>query len=344
MIDFTQVLLKQVAVHGIGSRSLDEGVRLSKALLSLDDELLRDILVRYFLTPFKSPFFFNFQQADNLVLDSVSELFKSPDTLLEHSARLAEILYDQSEHPRIKPGEFYTVYFEDLVLEGESVQAVGLFKSENKDTFLKVFSKNDSIQLGHDQGISINRLDKGCLIFNTEEEDGYKVCIVDTASAGEEARFWKDLFLKVKPREDKHLHTSSFMKLCGSFCEEMLTEDFNVSRKDQVMIKNRTADYFRNNEKLNVEEFTKEVMEVPEVIEAFNEYKQNFFRKSEIQPFEEFEISPSAVKSTGKTLKSVIKLDRNFHVYVHGSPDYLEKGFDASRNMHYYQLFFNQEL
>ena len=347
MIDFTEATLNRIALHNVGNKTNEESLALSSEPLELRDAFLKDVLIRYFTAPFKSPSFFNFQIAgdDNEVYNAVSEVFQSPGKLFDASVKMATLLYDRSEHPKIKAGEFYMVYFENIVVDEETVNAVGLFKSENKDTYLKVFPKNENFELACDMGININKLDKGCIVFNSEKEEGYRLCIVDAVSGGgEEARYWKDAFLNVKYREDKFHHTSNFMKLCADFCEEVLTEDNQVAKRDQVMIKNRTADYFKNNDKFNVEDFTKEVMEVPEVIESFNEYKQNFFKKGDIQPFEEFEISPEAVKQTKKMFRNILKLDKNFHVYIHGNHDCIQKGFDPEKNMNYYQLFFNQEL
>ena len=56
-----------------------------------------------------------------------------------------------------------------------------------------------------------------------------------------------------------------------------------------------------------------------------------------------FDISETAVKKQSKNFKSVIKLDKNFHVYVHGDTKFLEKGFNEEVNMNYYRLYFKEE-
>ena len=40
--------------------------------------------------------------------------------------------------PNIKGGDLFVVYFKDCQLNGETLDAIGLFKSENKSQFLKV--------------------------------------------------------------------------------------------------------------------------------------------------------------------------------------------------------------
>jgi len=42
-------------------------------------------------------------------------------------------------------------------------------------------------------------------------------------------------------------------------------------------------------------------------------------------------------------MKSVVKLDKNFHIYVHGRHDYIERGYDEAKGMKYYKLYFTNE-
>jgi hypothetical protein len=58
---------------------------------------------------------------------------------------------------------------------------------------------------------------------------------------------------------------------------------------------------------------------------------------------DKFDISPPAVKREFKVLKSVIKLDKNFHIYVHGRRDLIERGFDDDKGKKYYKVFFDDE-
>jgi hypothetical protein len=41
--------------------------------------------------------------------------------------------------------------------------------------------------------------------------------------------------------------------------------------------------------------------------------------------------------------KSVLKLDKNFHIYVHGNRQLIERGYDDEKGMNYYKVFFNNE-
>ena len=43
-------------------------------------------------------------------------------------------------------------------------------------------------------------------------------------------------------------------------------------------------------------------------------------------------------------MKSVIKLDKNFHIYVHGGEGLIRKGYDPETGMAFYQLYFTRRI
>jgi hypothetical protein len=278
------------------------------------------------------------------VYQAATAIFENDSDLLSASISIAEQLYDSSSHPMVKPGELYVVQFSNCILGEDKCDAIGIFKSENKERFLKVYHQQNKVfNIGAEEGININKLDKGCIIFNAEKKDGYRVLIVDHANQ-EEAKYWKDDFLQLAPMAGAHLHTKNILKLCSEFCAEMLTEENNVSRQDQMVFKNRTADFFKQRDNFKTDDFEDIVLETPQVIDAFREYKRNYEDRRDVSiPDEEFPISNEAYKQSGKFLKSILKLDKNFHVYVHTKHDLIEKGYDDVRNKHFYKLYFDQE-
>ena len=56
-----------------------------------------------------------------------------------------------------------------------------------------------------------------------------------------------------------------------------------------------------------------------------------------------FEISADAVKKQARVFKSVLKLDKNFHIYIHGDREKIERGVDDSGRK-YYKIYYDQEL
>lgn len=345
MLGFSETILDQIVVHKVGKYN-EGNVRLSNNVLQLDSEL-KDLLSKYFLTPFKSNEYFNFYHESDLNLNEVyhyvSKVFDDPEQIVEQSGNLAKHLYEKSTHPNINGGEFYTVYFQDLSFNNEPVDAIGLFKSETRETFLKVYPNEDNYTIESEQGIDIKKLDKGCLILNQEKEKGFIVASVDKLSKGEDARYWIDEFLRIRQREDEYYHTENVMKMYKDFVVKELPSEYEVAKADQVDLINKSKRFFKETDNFEMEDFTEKVIEDKDIIESFNNYKKVYESENEVQISNEFEISDSAVKKQARVFKSVIKLDKNFHIYVHGNREYITKGYDQKTGMQYYQVFFNEE-
>ena len=195
------------------------------------------------------------KQREEVDRHDVSAVFEQPEQLHAQSVELAKHLYEQSNHPNIKGGEFYVVYFKDCILDGETIDAVGLFKSENKDTFLKVKATNNNFAINSEQGININKLDKGCLIFNTEKDNGYVVAVVDNTNRQMEAQYWIDDFLQIEQREDNYFNTESTLSMYKQFVTEQLPEEYELNRADQAELLNRTMHYFKDREEFALQDF-----------------------------------------------------------------------------------------
>jgi hypothetical protein len=259
------------------------------------------------------------------------------------SAAMAKYLYEKSTHPQIKGGELYVAHFKSVLLEDELVDAIGIFKSESKSQFFKVEQDGNRFRLGQDYGISEERLDKGCLIFNTEESEGYKVCIIDNVSKGEEARYWKDDFLGLAPCNDDYHKTNNFLSLCKSYIKEQMPEEFVVEKTAQIDMLNKSVEFFKKHEAFDFKEFNTEVMQEPLLMQSFERYKGDYEQQHQMTVEERFDISDMAVKKNAKVFKSILKLDKNFHIYIHGNRELIEKGYDEAAKMNYYKIYFREE-
>lgn len=338
--------LQHLAIHYVGNKLQQDGVLLSHQAIDLTEDI-KQLLVPYFISSFKSDEYYNlFHESDislNEVYNYASSIFDNPEELFEKSISFAKHLYEQSAHPKIKGGEFYVAFFKDCIINGETIDALGIFKTENKDTFFQVSSADNNFKIASYQGINISKLDKGCLIFNKDKEKGYIVAIVDNTSKGNDAQYWVDDFLHVRQRQDEYYNTQNTLNLCKNFVVKELPQQFDVSKADQVDILNRSVKFFKERDTFDMNEFANEVIGQLEVIDSFNNYKEEYQRDRDIEIADNFAISDSAVKKQSRGLKSVIKLDKNFHIYVHGNNQYIKKGYDEETGLHYYQLFFKEE-
>ncbi len=346
MIHTENTRIQSLVLHKVGNKSADEGLHLSKDVLQPNQNIL-NLLLHYFVSPFKQEEYFHFHHESGLhmneVYSFVFSIFEDPSTLYEQSVDLAKHLYEQSTHPKIKTGEFYVVYFSDLILDGEVVDGVGLFKSESKETYLKIYPEGDNYTIERDSGININKLDKGCLIFNTEGEDGFVVSAIDNLNRNSDARFWFDQFLQVRQREDKYFHTEQTIALCKNFVMQKLPEEFDVDRPEQAEMLNDSAEYFKGQDNFDLKDYAEQVIRQPEVIDSLMQYKDEYEQVNDLELAESFEISNEAVKKKSRYLRSVIKLDKNFHIYIHGKRDRVKKGIDPETGLNYYQLLFESE-
>jgi hypothetical protein len=336
--------ISSIAIHLVGNKSKEEEVQLSDQLLQPEQEVL-DSLSIYFSKAFESRELFRLSHVNDIQLNevyhSVSKIFDEPAELLSESQKLAKFLYECSEHPNIKSGEFYVAFFEDCQIEGQQARAVGLFKSETKEQFLKVERQAGHFKVETKKGVNIKQLDKGCVIYEVDQEEGYVVSVIDNTNKSSEARYWMDSFLQVKERKDEFHQTKNALDVAQHFIKEELNREFEVSKSEQAELLANSMKFFKTNDNFSVEEFGQEVIGQPEVIEEFKNYRNKFADERGVVFEDEFDISPRAVKKSTKNFKSVIKLDKNFHIYVHGNPNLIT--CEEDENGKFYKIYFREE-
>jgi hypothetical protein len=226
VINYSESYINKLIVHRLGNKSHNEGITVSDELV-FPDEALREILMDYFLKPFTKvtetyEFVHNVDIGYNVVNDLAKYIFNNENVFQERSVDILRHLYDQSNHPHIKTGDLFVVLFNDILLNDELVNAIGIFKSEDKHPFLDVIKQEDSLDLVRQMGISIKKLDKGCLILNTGSEEGARVLSVDNNSY--DAEYWISYFLNIDYIRDSNFETRSYMEMCRSFSEEVIKE------------------------------------------------------------------------------------------------------------------------
>lgn len=343
MLDFSEAILSSLSIHQVGNKANEEGLIISEQEVPINGTIA-PLLTTYFTKPFKPQEFYNFSHKSDLNLNEMyayaKSIFNDKTSLQMQSIHMAKHLYEESNHPNIKAGELYVAYFDNCYLNEELTEVIGIFKSEQKQTFLKVFPEGKSFAVIRDDGIDINKLDKGCLIFNENSEHGYKVLLVDNTNKGDDAKYWREFFLNVKPQEDTFYHTKNYLQMCKNFAHEAFPD---ADKIDQLSLVQDSAKFFKEEDAFDKVSFHEKVLQEPELIEAFEDFKGGFEEKNQMKIYDEFDINSDAVNKMKGAFKSVIKLDKNFHVYVHGNRNNIKRGFDEESNMNFYQLFFKDE-
>lgn len=347
MLDYTNCKIKKISLHQVGNKTNEEELHTSKSPIDSDDDKLQALLKQFFLQPFINPEFyaFSFTNEDhtlNPLYNFATDVFENPRKFHGNTVNIAKHLYELSIHPQIKSGDLFVAHLTNLVLDGEELEAVGIFKSENRQDFIKTSQEEGDFSIEYEDGINIEKLDKGCLIFNTEPENGLKVCIVDRANRSSEAQFWKNDFLMLKPLSDAYHHTKNFLDIAKNYVSKQFAEEFEITKTDQIDLLNKSVEYFKNNENFDKKKFEKEVFQDANVIKSFRNYDETYREDHNLEIDDEFEISTHAVKKQSRIFKSVLKLDKNFHIYIHGNKELIEQGVDNDGRK-FYKIYYNEE-
>lgn len=336
--------ISQLIVHYVGNKLKDEELRLSHQPSALD-EPTHKILWDYITSAFKVPDFYRFDHPAGLEMNQLYQLardiFASPSAITAKSAQIAHLLHEASQHPQVKSGELMVIYFERLRFGQIDAPAVGLFKSEQKQPFLFTEEQESAIDLYSFQGISPGRVDKAALIFDQDEDEGYQVLCVDNLNKGEETKFWFDQFLKIKSRSTGYARTSGIIDATSRFIAQDLQNDEPLERDQALELLQRSKEYFQQHESYEQDAYSEQVFEETAVAERFQQYvRQRDTGDLGLQ--ESFEISPEALRKNQRVFKSVLKLDKNFHIYIHGDRSQIEKGTDPD-GRRFYKLYFEEE-
>jgi hypothetical protein len=346
-MNFHIAALQNISVHYIGNKSSDEGMVLSKEPLELEEEMklkVKDYFLNRFVSVFEKHRFTHPSSLQyNEIYNFAEGIFSGNSSFHLTSVQIAQHLYKHSSHAKIKGGELYLCHFTDCIFENETVEAVGIFKTENKTNYFEVIEKQSRFSIKLKEGIDLSKLDKGCLIFNTGKEDGFHVLIIDSQSRGDEAHYWKDNFLSLTPVNDEFRQTNQFLSLTKKFVTEQIEQEFDVSKTDQIDLLNRSVNYFKKNDSFDKTHFEKEVFQDQGLIKSFREYDQSYRQNNDLELDDQFEISQNAVKRQVRIFKSVLKLDKNFHIYIHGNKELIEKGVEKDGRK-YYKIYYKEEF
>ena len=343
MLDYSNARIAQVVIHFVGNKSKDEPLVLSEQVATVDDDATKLYIKEYFFSSFNFEVCYHFTHESDIMLNELytycSKLFHNPDSLVEISTSIAKHLYSVSTHPNIKKGELYIAFIKDCILDGQLTNAIGIYKSENKDFYINVSSNDNRFSISINSGINPKCLDKGCLIFEHSNGQFNLVYIVD--SNRNDTMYWKDDFLKVAETETSYKKTSAFMNLCKRYVSQLPDTD----KSSKITIINNSLHYFETHDAFNPEEFAEECGMDKKHWQSFQMFlsDNDCFSKSDTQ----FEISKRAVSTVKRSIKSMIKLDSDIEIKIpmkiESIEEIVEKGYDPEKKLHYYKIYYKSE-
>ncbi|TQI72252.1 nucleoid associated protein NdpA [Gramella sp. Hel_I_59] len=333
MINLFNVNIERLYIHKIGNKARLEELFISREPFELTDEI-RPVIKEFFLKPFreKEERYFQFSE------DSELQDFLVPFNM-EMSQDIAQHLYDQSIHPHIKSGELYVCDLQNIEINNEKVSGIGIFKSEMKYDFIQFQKKESRLDAILQEGVNLNKLDKGAIIIATAEP---KVLYMD--SNRYDTKYWVENFLGLEELNDSRAQTKNYLKFCRDFAKDVIrpAED----RKAEISFVNDAFQFFAATDEFEEDVF---VDLVPE--EMHSEFERYQFEKAPVYGFDvsntkKFAIENDAVSEALKKVKGDIELDTGLTIKIDkgtGAAKHLEKGWDEEKQMYYYLSYFNTE-
>lgn len=348
MIKRTKASISKLIIHKVGNK-----FNHSKNVFSEDcvtfDEVTYNLMLSYLLKPFGSlieSYRFNHHADVNLNEINVytTKIFEEDSAFIETSKHIVTHLFEQSNSSQIKTGDVLVCKFQDIQYEDYFTDALGIFKIETKSEFFQTHLEANSYDIYVQKGIANNKLDKGALILNTQDQEGPIILSVDNNNY--DAQYWTKSFLNIKYADDNTQHTKNYLELCGEFSSEVLQPEYGKGEQGSFLAK--TVDYFKENNVVNIENFKEEVFEEDNLLELFEDYKKSYEKEHQVLIRNQFDVSEAVLKKQKKKLKTEIKLDTNIQIKLDvdapdASAEYLERGYDEMKKMNYYKVYFNAE-
>lgn len=332
---------KYATVQMVGNKANGDGISFSSKTedLSFASEFLT-LLVR---NVFKFDVLSQFDYIDSLDLNPtyrfVKTIFEKEDEFVKQSNNLARHLYDQSNHPNIKNGEFYIIYLADCIIDNDSVDGILLLKTEIKDRFLTVANENGNLSIVSQVGISTKHIDKGCFILNTKADDGYILSIVDTSTIKMDGLYWTNNFLYAKKIVNDFQLTRDITSFCSSAIHQIAKQYpekivglAKAARNVALMLQNDGV-------MINTSEMLSALSVDAEIANQLSNYKRDYENKNgEIS--DSFLCVSNAAKRKAITKANLIKLGSDFEVKVLDPSADIEQGYNKEKRKNYIKLYY----
>ena len=340
MIQINEAIIGKIICHRVCNDELKSIISDDTIAIANSDD--GKIFTEILLKPFQNSemvyeFYHEIDLNLNVIYKIAQDIYNGGE-FVRKSQDIVSHLVKSSRYPNIKDGDLLIATFEDVVVENKYCEAICICKIEDKVNFIEPDYQNLQ-KTRVRKGISANKIDKACLIiFN---QDNTIVCTTDKNRI--DTQYWIEDFLSVRPKQNEYYNTKNMLTATRVFVTKEMPQVFSgVSKADQADILNKSVNFFKDNNTFDINEFTNDVMPEPELKEQFNDFLSLYSEREGVELVDHFDISTPAVKKQARVFKNVIKLDKNFHIYIHGDRKLIEQGEDEKGK--YYKVYFKEEL
>ena len=328
--------IEAATIQIVGNKTRGEGLSSAYTLADVSD--CNDFLVQLIEKSFPMDDLKCFTYIESLELNPVyqfvSKIFDDREEFLKQSVNIATFLYDQSVHPNIRSGELYVLLMQ-CEYKRDTLEAIAILKSEKKDPFLATDNDGRDITVRTIYGTGLKGLDKGCLILNTDRENGYLVGTIDNTNNGGDAQYWTESFLHVKNCNDDYHLTVKLMDMCTGFVQQLKEQ----SEVDSVIAAKKTAELLKTSETVQLDDLADLLCQNEEQKQAFGTYRQSF--EEEYGSFaDEISVVSKAASRKPVSRMNVLKLGNDFEVKVLNPDADIESGVDELSGKRFYTLYY----
>lgn len=348
MIKKTRAEISKCIIHKVANKFNSGQNVFSEDLVKFDQEGY-DLMKTFLLKPFGSlTQSYRFSHGADIRLNKLnnlsSKIFEDESSFVENSRGIVNHLFEQSNSAQIKTGDVLVVFIEGIEYKDILTEGIGIFKIENKVDFFQTYKDETNFDVVIQKGISTKKLDKGCLILNTSDNEGSIVLSIDNNNY--DAQYWIKNFLEVQFADDRNLHTQKYLEMCKEFAEEVISPAGGLKEKANFLA--NTVDYFKENEDINYQDFKDEIVGEGNYAELFEDFKRNYESLNDIVLRNNFDVSDVVLKKEKGKLKTNIKLDTNIQINLdvdspEAASEYLERGYCEEKKMKFYKVYFNEE-
>ncbi len=348
-IDLSLAAIREAVVHWVGNIGQEEDLQLSDSLV--DERLYdSDLLLRHLLGAFKYQNEYEFTDPVDVEFNQVNKICQGmlakgrnqdQPGILAESESLARLLHHVQRHPKIQGGELLVAYVSDVFISEQAHDAIILLKSEVKQNFFRFDRAGGRTLMQLEAGVEIGKMNKGCIVLKpTQTEGELKVCMFDTMSSSEGAQYWTDDFLGIIPKENAFSMTKKLVAATKTYLSQADFSEAPVPVAVKAEVFNNLMAHLDGSEEVSINAFARSGFGDSDMGHDFRGFlEQNVHGDAD----EEFGVSAKVVKANKFAKFFVLKLDKNFHVYVHGGHDNIEQGYDEARGSKYYKIYYDKE-
>ncbi|MCC6937979.1 MAG: nucleoid-associated protein [Flavobacteriales bacterium] len=338
MVNGKQAIVEEFVLHRIGESASDSVFSDYSAVLEgpEEQEFLRKLFLKPFATMAHTSEFIPDELSKNVLHDLCTKVEEGEDLVLQSIAIAKHVIHAARNHS-IKGGDLFVAKFNNVELGSAAYRAIGIYKFDDKEVFIESKVAGKSVGMKLKRGLGTVKPNNACLVLFTEGT--YTLFTIDDHAT---ADFWQKDLIGLRPKRDNVNSTSNLLELTQSFITQQLPQDFEIAKADQIDLLNRSVNYFKTNSEFDKGAFAQEVFQEERAIQSFNQFSDRYQSAHDVEIDDSFAISPDAVKKQARIFKSVLKLDKNFHIYIHGDRNKIEHGVDESGRK-FYKIYYDQE-